>query len=263
MSVFGISLSLAVTLATVNVLASAEVGRSQSERQNAIPALHSPQLQNNFIKMCLARGIREQFCKQITSPNTKSIGTFRQVYGDQPFVLMPNTDRWETGLQLLTIAESLAEFGEICEIRNWYRPEPYNRSVGGARSSQHLSAGAIDIEFCTVQDKNRALLAALATRQKFKTPPGIGVYGEGSKTLHFDFANRLYGPGIANADRAAATDAWWARVSEPGTNFRAQRQMSSRANRSQRPTSTTPQVQRQSINTFFRQIIAFFSPRSA
>lgn len=198
-------------------MAKREVGISNpSQTARAVPSLHNPRLQTSFIKDCLDQGVRELFCKQITSPNTKSKNTFDTIYGNQPFILMPPKDRWNTGIYLLKIAESLDKFGKICEIRNWYRPEPYNAAVNGAQSSQHLLAGAIDIEFCSSADKNKALMAALAMRQKSKTPPGVGVYPEGSRVIHIDMANRLYGPGIFNADRAAATPKWLNLVKEPG-----------------------------------------------
>lgn len=255
-------------LFAMKAFAIAEVGTSSLATARAVPALHSPQLQSSFINTCTARGIREQFCRQITSPNTNSIGTFRRVYGSQPFVLMPPQSSWDRGIYLLTVAESLAEFGEICEIRNWYRPEPYNAAVSGARGSQHLSAGAIDIEFCTVADKNRALRAALAMRQRFQSPPGVGVYGEGSLVIHIDMSNRIYGPGIAYADRAAAQESVWATVSQPGSNLRPNSQVANAAGfSSSRPQSrprstTTPAAQRQGVSEFFRQIIALFTTRS-
>jgi hypothetical protein len=260
-------LSFALQLFTTEAFASLEVGVSNPISARATPALHSPQVQSRFINTCRARGIREQFCRQITSPNTNSAGTFRAVYGSQPFVLMPPESSWDRGIYLLTVAESLAEFGEICEIRNWYRPEPYNAAVSGAQGSQHLSAGAIDIEFCTAADKNRALRAALAMRQRFQSPPGVGVYGEGSLVIHVDMSNRIYGPGIAYADRAAATESVWATVSRPGTNLSPNSSLMSNASgtRSSRPRtrpSTTPAAQRQSVNDFFRQILAIFTTRS-
>lgn len=243
-----------------NAVASAEVGRSTGTTVNTVSALHSPQLQSNFISTCLSRGIREQFCRQITSPNTDSIGTFRQVYGNKPFVLMPSQDRWETGLHLLTIAESLAEYGKICEIRNWYRPEPYNRAVSGAKGSQHLSAGAIDIEFCSVAEKNNALKAALAMRQKYGSPPGVGVYGEGSLVIHIDMSNRIYGRGIEHVDRFVARESAWANVSRPGSNLKPRSGFLS-ASSSSSP-GTAQQPIHNDITEFFRQILSIFTPKN-
>lgn len=262
-------LILTITYIPLNTFASLEIGISNPTVSRSAPALHSPQIQSTFINTCLARGIREQFCRQITSPNTNSARTFGSVYGSQPFVLMPPQDRWETGLHLLTIAESLSEHAQICQIRNWYRPEPYNRAVSGARGSQHLSAGAIDIEFCSVADKNRALRAALAMRQRFQTPPGVGVYGEGSLVIHIDMSNRIYGPGIAYADRAAAQESVWASVRQPGSNLQpnpsAALQNAITFPRPQaRPNpSPNPAPERQRINTFFRQILSFFTALSS
>ncbi len=170
-------------------------------------SVHSPATQQRFIQRCTSRGISEKLCREATYPNPDSRSAFNGVYGsNQNFILMPPESTWDTGIRLLGIAESLSAYGKVCEIRNWYRPEPYNRKVGGAGGSRHINASAIDIEFCSVAEKNKALKAALAMRQKFAQPAGVGVYGEGSLVLHIDTSNRIYGPGIANIDYAVSRD---------------------------------------------------------
>ncbi len=185
--------------------ASNEVGIPAGTSTTSASSQHSRQNQSRFIQQCTSRGISEQFCREATDPNPDSRGAFNRVYGaQQNFILMPPQGSWETGIQLLGIAQSLSAYGKVCEIRNWYRPEPYNGAVGGAGGSRHLNASAIDIEFCSVEEKNKALKAALAMRQRFGKPAGVGVYGEGSLVLHIDTSNRIYGPGMANIDYAVS-----------------------------------------------------------
>lgn len=244
-----------------SAMAISETGQSLRARSTTVPAMHSPYVQADFIKTCMARGVQQELCTQMTSPNSQSKGIFRKVYGSQPFILMPPQNRWDEGIHLLTIAQSLAAYGNICEIRNWYRPEPYNRAVDGAKSSQHLSAGAIDIQFCTVADKNKALQAALAMRQQHKSPAGVGAYGEGSLVLHIDMSDRIYGPGIAYVDSAVARNPAWSKIARPGSQLRPLARPASLNTAGSSPSNgpSSPAVERQDVTSFFRQILALFS----
>lgn len=214
-------------------------------------SIHSPITQRRFIEQCTSRGIQEQLCRQATYPNPDSRSAFNRIYGsNQNFILMPPENTWETGIQLLGIAQSLSAYGQVCEIRNWYRPEPYNGAVGGVGGSRHINSSAIDIEFCSVAEKNKALRAALAMRQKFGRPAGVGVYGEGSLVLHIDTSNRIYGPGIANIDYAVSRDqAFFNSVQSPylGNEVRSAAASSS--------TGTTANPN----GDFFRNIVNFFN----
>lgn len=232
-------------------MAGIETGTSRQSHSNTrISPMHSPQVQSSFINTCLKYGVREKFCRELTSPidRQKEKNKFYRTYPGQPHILMPHQSSWNKGIYLLQIAESLSEYGEICAIRNWYRPEPYNSRVEGSSNSEHLSAGAIDIEFCSPAEKKKALRAALAMRQKYKKPASVGVYGEGNTVIHIGFSNRIYGPNIAYHDRAAATQAAWNSVSEPGKNLKNRNQMS----------QNRPRVQRASGSNFWRNIVNFF-----
>lgn len=182
-------------------VSSAEVARTRISRGRLESSPHSYSRASEFTNFCVKSGVHRTLCDQMTRPNTSSKGTFRRIYGDRPFVLMPGPDAWGKGVELAKVAQSLSRYGKICEIRNWYRPEPYNRAVGGARGSQHKSGSAIDIEFCSVAEKRKALIAALKMRNKCSMPKGVGVYGEGSLVIHIDLSNRIYGPGISNYQR--------------------------------------------------------------
>ena len=66
-------------------------------------------------------------------------------------------------------------------IRNWWRPECYNKAVGGAKRSDHLKARGFDLDFRTAKQRARAqlFLCQLYKKKPFNLQVGIGC-----KTLH-------------------------------------------------------------------------------
>ena len=206
-----------MSLFCIQAFASYELGSgTRSTTSLQLSPLHSPRLANDFTSFCTSQGLENNLCRQMTSPNSASTNTFYNVYPRaNPFILMPNRSTWSKGVQLLSVAQSMSKFGKICEIRNWYRPEPYNSAVGGVGSSRHLDGSAIDIEFCSVTEKNKALQAALSMRRRFGTPPGVGVYGRESKVIHIDLTNRIYGPGIVSFDRSVSRTGIYKAVTRP------------------------------------------------
>ena len=59
----------------------------------------------------------------------------------------PPRDWWPRMIPTLELAEMLrAEVGHPLVVGNGYRPNPYNRQVGGARRSQHLFFRALDLD---------------------------------------------------------------------------------------------------------------------
>lgn len=173
--------------------------KSSSSKLTTKPkyGIHSKAWADYFVSKCVKRVGSQKFCRAMTSPNKNSKGTFSKVYGkNTPFILMPKEDKFETGIRLLEIAMGAdkAGQGKVCRIANWYRPEPYNSRVGGAGRSQHISAGAIDIKFCSRNDRNRAIRHFLQVERKIKKL-GIGTYSSPSSvTIHLDFKTRNYGP---------------------------------------------------------------------
>ncbi len=71
------------------------------------------------------------------------------------------------------------------QIRNLYRPEPYNTAIGGASESYHVTAGAIDVDFVSRRDREAAELwiRRVYCKQRW-LKMGLGV---GRKTIHLDF----------------------------------------------------------------------------
>lgn len=81
------------------------------------------------------------------------------------------------------------QIGKPFRITSWYRPEPWNSRAGGARRSQHLHGGAIDIvvEGYNGRQLGRALMSWW--------PGGMGIYpGNRQHILHLDIgAKRNWG----------------------------------------------------------------------
>ena len=139
-------------------------------------SLHSRRYADAFIRACEDRGIRKQLCEDAVSPNTAaaSVGHFRSLYGNSvPHILIPPINRWERGLDLLEIADRMEkESGvKVCELTNWYRPRAYNSLVSKARRSHHITAGALDLQFCSHNDRNTARSAFNRIRSDY---PGLG-----------------------------------------------------------------------------------------
>lgn len=82
------------------------------------------------------------------------------------------------------LVEGLAEDGLLDEvpIRSGYRDPTRNRRAGGARYSQHMLGGAVDLDISDLSDeqKTKVLEAAIARGAR-----GIGIY-PGGKSLHVD-----------------------------------------------------------------------------
>lgn len=157
---------------------------------------HSKAFADYFVAKCLKRVSSPKLCKEMVSPNTSSKGSFRAVYGSStPHILMPKENKFEVGIRLLEMIERAQKIDskiKVCQIANWYRPEPYNSRVGGAKRSQHINANAIDIKFCSRDARNRAKKVFRQLEKKYKTL-GIGTYKSSSSvTVHLDFATRNY-----------------------------------------------------------------------
>ena len=77
-------------------------------------------------------------------------------------------------------------FGIPITVNSGYRHEQYNKSVGGAKNSQHLLAKAADIVIAGNTPKNvKDAIEKLIKEGKMKNG-GIGLY---SRFVHYDFRN--------------------------------------------------------------------------
>lgn len=88
-----------------------------------------------------------------------------------PAELIPNAQELANNLQVLR------DFiGEPLHINSGYRPEQYNKAIGGKKNSQHLLAKAADITAKSYTPKKLAsIIEQLITAKKMKQG-GIGIY---------------------------------------------------------------------------------------
>lgn len=88
-----------------------------------------------------------------------------------PEALLPNVRKLAENLQVLR-----DEIGEPIHINSCYRPEDYNKKVGGKPNSQHLTASAADITCKSKTPKQLAAVVEKLIKEKKLWFGGIGIY---------------------------------------------------------------------------------------
>lgn len=124
------------------------------------------------------------WCNQLIRPNPSSIATFRCTYGDQQThqLIHPDETTWSYAAQAVRLVEQLENEGiRVCLIYNWWRPEPYNRNVGGA-AGRHPFGTSVDVRFCSKADQERAFVRLCEWRQAGQLR-ALGYYS--GTALHF------------------------------------------------------------------------------
>lgn len=150
-------------------------------------------LRSEFLTDCAAEGIHPSLCENLTHPNNNSKMEFRCTFPSfTQHVLLPNNrSLWTNGFQgAKAFQEALEEQGlepnqGACpQIYNYYRPEPYNANVGGA-AGRHPNGTAVDVEFCTKEEAQKALNKFAKMRME-KRINSIGIYSSGIR-IHIGF----------------------------------------------------------------------------
>lgn len=139
---------------------------------------------DEFLQECARATGGSNWCSQLVRPNPNSISTFRCTYGQTQVhqLIHPNRARWENAIQAVRLIQELEQKGyRICQIYNWWRPEPYNANVGGA-AGRHPMGTSIDVRFCTNADADRGFYELCKYRREGKIR-AIGHYG--TNALHF------------------------------------------------------------------------------
>jgi len=83
------------------------------------------------------------------------------------------------------LQQAREQLGRSFRVTSWYRPEPYNSRVGGARRSQHLGGRAADLVVSGMNGRQvaRELIAWW--------PGGVGTYaGNRAHIIHLDVGPR-------------------------------------------------------------------------
>lgn len=137
-----------------------------------------------FLTQCRAATDNSSWCDQLVRPNPASKNIFACTYGtSQPHQLIhPNESTWKNAINTIKLIQDLDAKGmKTCLIYNWWRPEPYNKNVGGA-AGRHPYGTSVDVRFC---DDATAVLAfnELCRQRRAGRIRAIGYYG--SASLHF------------------------------------------------------------------------------
>ncbi len=113
---------------------------------------------DTFLNYCRIKSNQSAWCDQVARPNPDSHRTFDCTYSPaQPhFLIHPDESTWVYAVQAVELIKELeAKQIKVCSIYNWWRPEPYNKNVGGA-AGRHPFGTAVDVRFCTKSDQARA-----------------------------------------------------------------------------------------------------------
>lgn len=137
-----------------------------------------------FLQKCGEATNNSPWCLQLVRPNPDSYAIFQCTYGESQVhqLIHPDESTWTNAFAAVELVETLEDEGlRVCEIYNWWRPEPYNKNVGGA-AGRHPFATSVDVRFCTKEDQERAF-TSLCEHKKNGHLRALGYYP--SSALHF------------------------------------------------------------------------------
>lgn len=131
-----------------------------------------------FLEACARATNNSPWCEQLVRPNPSSIRTFRCTYGSKvPHELIhPSESIWKYAFTGVQLVEDLERKGiRVCQIYNWWRPEPYNKNVGGA-AGRHPYGTSVDVRFCSNQEAIKGF-DELCKHRKRGVVRALGYYG--------------------------------------------------------------------------------------
>lgn len=139
---------------------------------------------NQFLDKCGQATFGSPWCQQLIRPNPNSINTFRCTYGEKQIhqLIHPDQSTWGYAYQAVNLIERLEMNGvKVSQIYNWWRPEPYNKNVGGA-PGRHPFGTSVDVRFSTKSDQSKAHQLLCKWRKQGELR-ALGYYS--STALHF------------------------------------------------------------------------------
>ena len=165
--------------------------RKASKKQKA-PVDQGNKRMYTFLQECnkVMKGhLYKTFCDQVIRPNPASRAIFHCTYGkDQPHQLIhPDRKTWKHAFNAIQLLQEMSAMGiETCEIRNWWRPEPYNKNVSGS-PTRHPFGVSVDVHFCTKTDQINAFKQLCRFRKQGRIR-AIGFYS--SNVLHLGMGDK-------------------------------------------------------------------------
>ncbi len=142
-----------------------------------------------FSQYCLSNTKNSSWCQEVMRPNPDSISTFKCTYGNSQVhqLINPDENTWVHAVQGVQLVRALESLGiRVCQIYNWWRPEPYNKNVGGA-AGRHPFGTSIDVKFCSKLDMERAFDQLCEWRAQGRLR-ALGYYG--TYSLHFGVGDK-------------------------------------------------------------------------
>lgn len=142
------------------------------------------QKKTEFLNQCAQATGNSAWCTQIIRPNPDSISTFRCTYGENQVhqLIHPDKSTWKNAINAVKLIQELEQKGfRIKLIYNWWRPEPYNKNVGGA-AGRHPYATSVDVRFISNTQADQAFDELCKYRKQGRIR-AIGHYG--TNALHF------------------------------------------------------------------------------
>ena len=135
---------------------------------------------SGFQQYLTAVGVHAVSALDLTRPHHPNIAV-RLGFRD----FLPPRSWWPRGAALALLTERLerAAGGEVT-VRNWWRPEAYNRDpgVGGAKNGDHPTANAVDLDYSSASARARA---ERFLRKLDGQEPWLGLsLGLGPETTH-------------------------------------------------------------------------------
>ena len=113
---------------------------------------------NQFLALCYQETNSKKWCSEVARPNPDSHSTFDCTYSpEQPHVFVhPYESTWNYAIEAVKLVQDLEKKGiKIDTIYNWWRPEPYNKNVGGA-AGRHPGGTSVDVRFPSKTEQNKA-----------------------------------------------------------------------------------------------------------
>ena len=142
-----------------------------------------------FLALCASKTNNSAWCSQLVRPNPSSSNTFKCTYGSTQVhqLIDPDEATWKYPIEAVRIIQDLQGMGiKVSQIYNWWRPEPYNKNVGGA-AGRHPYGTSVDVRFASTTDAGKAWKAMCKMRAQ-KRIRALGDYG--SSSLHIGVGDK-------------------------------------------------------------------------
>jgi hypothetical protein len=145
---------------------------------------------DKFMAQCLSQTGNSHWCAELTRPNPDSGSIFSCTYGTKQVhqLIHPDESTWKFAITAVQLVQKLEAKGlGVSIIYNWWRPEPYNKNVGGA-AGRHPYGTSVDVRMETMKDMEAAF-SQLCTWRKQGVIRAVGYYG--STALHFGVGDKV------------------------------------------------------------------------